>query len=102
MTPRSVAWKSWEREVAKDLGGKRTGPRGTNTPDVHDVPGGLQPECKYQGRLSLKAGDLEQAEKNARGLPWALFLRKARSSKKYVVVEYDYFLELYKKANQYE
>ena len=100
--PQSSQWKAAERKVAKDLGGKRTGPRGFNTPDVYDVPGGLAPEVKYQGRLSLKAADIAQAEKNARGSKWALFLFKARSSKKYVVVEYDYFLELYKKANDYE
>ncbi len=42
----SKQWKEWEREVARDLGGTRTGPRGFDVPDVIDLPGGFSPECK--------------------------------------------------------
>ena len=42
----SKQWKTWEREVASDLGGKRTGPRGEDLPDVMDLPGNFAPECK--------------------------------------------------------
>ena len=58
---RSKQWKDWEREVARDLGGKRTGPRGFDVPDVVGLPIEFAPECKYQKRLSLKDADLKQA-----------------------------------------
>ena len=88
----SKQWKAWEREVANDLGGKRTGPRGEDLPDVVDLPDGFAPECKYQKRISLKTEDLKQAQHNARGNEWALFLREARSGRRYVVIQYDTFL----------
>jgi hypothetical protein len=34
MAKQSKQWKDWEREVARDLGGTRTGPRGFDVPDV--------------------------------------------------------------------
>jgi hypothetical protein len=92
---RSKQWKAWEREVAADLGGKRTGPRGEDLPDVMELTGGFAPECKYQKRLSLKDADLKQAHHNARGNMWGLFLREARSGKRYVVVPYRTFLRFW-------
>lgn len=92
---RSKQWKEWEREVARDLGGTRTGPRGFDVPDVIDLPEHFSPECKYQKRLSLKDADLKQAEHNARGNEWSLFLREARSGKRYVVVPYKTFIKFW-------
>ena len=87
--------KDWEREVARDLGGKGTGPRGFDVPDVVDLPIEFAPECKYQKRLSLKDADLKQAEHNARKKEWALFLREARSGRRFVVVPYKTFLKMW-------
>ena len=91
---RSKQWKEWEREVARDLGGVRTGPRGSDVPDVTDLPIDFAPECKYQKRLSLKDKDLTQAKHNARGSEWALFLRESRSGRRFVVVPYKTFIKM--------
>lgn len=63
-----------ERQVARALGGRRSG-RGFAGPDVLGTPYAV--ECKRQGRLSLKAADLEQARRQARlaELPMLLVLR---------------------------
>ena len=92
---RSKQWKDWEREVARDLGGTRSGPRGTDVPAVSDLPNGFAPECKYQKRLSLKDADLKQAEHNARKNEWSLFLREARSGRRFVVVPYKTFIKMW-------
>lgn len=92
---RSKQWKDWEREVARDLGGVRTGPRGFDVPDVTDLPIPFAPECKYQKRLSLKSEDLKQAIHNARGNPWALFLREARTGRRFVVLPYKTFIPMW-------
>jgi hypothetical protein len=92
---KSKQWKAWEREVAADLGGKRTGPRGEDLPDVMDLPGNFAPECKYQKRLALKSADLSQAHHNARGNEWGLFLRESRSGKRLVVLPYKTFLNMW-------
>lgn len=55
------------------------------------------------GVLALRGEHLRQAELNAAklDLPWALFLRESRrGGRKLVVVEYDYFLELYRARYQ--
>lgn len=91
----SKQWKSWELEVAKDLGGKRSGPLGFNVPDVSGLYRGFAPECKYMKRLALRSADLEQAEYNARGNEWSLFLRESFSGRRYVVVPYKTFLKLW-------
>jgi hypothetical protein len=95
MATQSKQWKDWEREVARDLGGTRTGPRGFDVPDVIDLPDGFAPECKYQKRLSLKNVDLEQADHNARGKEWALFLREARTGRRFVVVPYKTYIKMW-------
>ena len=99
---RSKQWKDWEREVARDLGGTRTGPRGFDVPDVINLPKGFAPECKYQKRLSLKDADLKQAEHNARKNEWSLFLREARSGRRFVVVPYKTFLKMWEAYTQGE
>ena len=95
MATQSKQWKDWEREVARDLGGTRTGPVGFDVPDVSDLPQGFAPECKYQKRLSLTDADLKQAEHNARGNERSLFLRQAHTGKRYVVVPYKTFLKMW-------
>lgn len=99
-------WKHWERQVAKDLGGERTGPRGFALPDV--LLDDLAPECKYSKAWPNVARFrkwIEQAKHNAglRGQPWAIFfcLAKGQGTKqeRYVLVDYDYFLDLYNKEN---
>jgi hypothetical protein len=95
MTTQSKQWKDWEREVARDLGGTRTGPRGFDVPDVIDLPNGFSPECKYQKRLALKTEDLKQAEHNARGSEWALFLREGRTGRRFVVVPYKTYVKMW-------
>lgn len=92
---RSKQWKDWEREVARDLGGTRTGPRGFDVPDVVDLPVPFAPECKYQKRLSMKTEDIKQAIHNARGKPWGLFLREARTGRRFVILPYDIFLSMW-------
>lgn len=99
---RSKQWKEWEREVARDLGGVRTGPRGFDVPDVTDLPIEFAPECKYQKRLSLKDADLKQAKHNARDREWALFLREARTGRRFVVVPYKTFLKMWDKYTEGE
>ena len=95
MATQSKQWKEWEREVARDLGGTRTGPRGFDVPDVIDLPGGFSPECKYQKRLALKTEDLKQAEHNARGSEWALFLREGKTGRRFVVVPYNTYTKMW-------
>lgn len=90
----------WEREVAKDLGGERTGPRGLGLPDVSAIeaphPFNLYaPECKYGQRLALREADIQQAIKNARGRRWGLFLREAKTGRRMVALPYADFLILW-------
>lgn len=94
LTPRTNG-KVWEREVAKALGGKRTGPTGMDDPDVTDLPIPFAPECKYRQRLSILDSDIKQATRNARGLPWGVFIREAKSGRRFVVLPYSVFLDFY-------
>jgi hypothetical protein len=95
MTPRTNG-KVWERQVANDLGGVRTGPTGLNDPDIKDLPIPFAVECKYRQRLSIQNADLKQAHLNARGLPWGVFIREARSGRRFVVLPYSVFLDFWK------
>jgi hypothetical protein len=93
----SSVWKVWERRVAGDLGGSRTGPLGFGLPDVSGLRD-LAPECKAQARLTLRGKDMEQAIRNASHVNkrwWGLFLRENRTARTVVVIPYDYFVELY-------
>jgi hypothetical protein len=104
---RSQQWKVWEREVARDLGGERTGPRGLGLPDVSNIPARFPfnlfaPECKYGQRLALRGADIAQATKNARGRKWGLFLREAKTGTRLVVIPYTDFLILWESYNQQE
>lgn len=102
----SSRWKEVEREIARLLGGERTGPRGEMLPDV-DLPD-LAPEVKYQGRLSLKKEDLDQAARNAglQGKPWALFLvervqRGASRCRRVLVMDPETFAAFYHDARRW-
>lgn len=91
--------KKWERQAAKALGGRRTGPRGFGLPDVADTP--LAPECKLQGRLALKGKDLLQAKTNAErvGKPWVLLLKKRSKQgeipERLAIMDYMMFIDWY-------
>src|SRR5882724_1587892 len=92
----SSVWKVWERQVARDLCGERTGPRGYGLPDV--IRPDIAPECKAQARLSLRGNNLEQAEVNRKNTGktwWALLLRENKTARKVAVIPYDYFVHLY-------
>lgn len=93
------AWKAWEREVAKDHGGTRTGPTGRDTPDVTGVAL-IAPECKYQGKLLFKETDMEQARDNAAkvGLMPVVFLKEKQTNRRAVRLDYADWLTLYKLA----
>ena len=90
----SNQWKVWEREVANDLGGIRTGPTGKGTPDVSNLPVPFAPECKW-GALSLTKRALEQAQRNAKGDPWGLFIREKVTGKRVVILDYKFFLVMW-------
>lgn len=90
----SDAWKVWERTVASDLGGTRTGPRGLALPDVSNLPVPFAPECKY-GALALRKADMEQAKRNAKGVPWGLFIKQKQTGVKVVVLDYKFFLRMW-------
>lgn len=87
-------WKKWEREVAADLGGQRTGPQGKNLPDVSGIE--IAPECKYYSALMLRTRDLDQAKFNAKEKPWVIPM-KAKGDRKgaIAILPYDFFVELY-------
>lgn len=91
------AWKAWEREVAKDHGGARTGPTGRDTPDVSGLAM-IGPECKYQASLMFKESDMQQARDNATkiGLRPILFLKEKGNLRRAVRLDYADWLVLYR------
>lgn len=94
---RSQQWKAAERELAKAMNGERTGPRGFGLPDV--LHPRWNPEVKYGKARWFTAQlnkDLKQAETNARGGRWFVYLREAITGRRYVVIPYIYFLDLLK------
>lgn len=97
-------WKAWERKVAKDLGGTRTGPRGKDLPDAIDVEL-VAPEAKLYQRFIFLEADMEQARANAQNIPGdkipVLFLKeKTRGGRIAVRMDYDGFLRLYELAKK--
>lgn len=93
------AWKAWEREAARDHGGLRTGPTGCDDPDVSGLAL-IGVECKYQGKLSFKEADMQQARDNAAkiGLRPVLLLKERGNVRRAVRLDYDDWLYLYKLA----
>lgn len=95
-------WKKFERQVARDFGGQRTGPRGYGLPDVKGIP--LAIECKHVSKLTLRSDWLHQAETNAKGTPWLLVMRekpgRGKKARTLVVMDYQQFLDLYRGMGQ--
>lgn len=93
------SWKAWEREVARDHGGTRSGPTGFDSPDVTGVAL-IAPECKYQGKMGFKEIDMQQARDNAAkvNLMPVVFLKEARTNRRAVRLDYADWLTLYKLA----
>lgn len=90
------AWKAWEREVAGDLGGTRSGPLGSDVPDVLDVKL-IAPECKYMAKLKVTEEDFQQATRNAAkvGKIGLLALKERGARRKRAVLAWDDFVKLY-------
>lgn len=96
------AWKAFEREVAKALGGTRSGPLGSDVPDIMDIPI-IAPECKYMVRLLVREEDFQQAKRNAEkiGKKGVLVLKERGNLRKRAVMDLDDFVELYWLARKY-
>lgn len=89
------AWKRWERQVANDHGGSRTGPRGFGLPDVSGIPL-ISAECKYQKKLAFNEGDMQQARDNAHpGTIPVVFLMEHGGKRKAVRLDYKDWLWLW-------
>jgi len=100
---RSQQWKVAERELAKAMGGERTGPRGLGLPDVQHST--WAPEVKYGEPRWFTAQlkkDIKQAETNARGKPWFVYLREKVTGKRYIVIPFEYFIPLIQESNTSE
>ena len=93
------AWKAWEREVANDHGGRRTGPTGFDTVDVSGLKL-IGPECKYQGALAFKEMDMQQARDNAGkiGLMPVVLLKEKGNGRRAVRLDYGDWLTIYRLA----
>ena len=86
--------KVWEREVAKDLGTKRTGPTGMDDADIIHYT--LAVECKAYGRIAFRAADWQQAKDNAKGkVPILAIKPKGAKRDAIVIMSYDYFVALH-------
>jgi hypothetical protein len=85
--------KVWERQVAKDLGTKRTGPTGRDDSDViHET---LGVECKAYKRIAWRDADWEQAVNNAKGRVPIVAMKELNTGRRIVFMSYDYFLSLH-------
>lgn len=95
-------WKAFEREIAKTLGGRRTGPRGFGLPDVSDIP--IAVECKHVAKLSVRTAWLDQASSNSKGKkPWALIVREKPGTgggraRTIVVMDFDQWKIMYEEV----
>jgi hypothetical protein len=89
--------KVWERQVAKDMGTKRSGPTGMNDADViHDT---LGIECKAYKRIAWRDADWAQTLRNAKGRVPILAMKELNTGRRIVFMEYEYFLSLHKEHN---
>lgn len=88
-------WKREERIVAKALGGSRTGPLGSDCPDVVGTPG-ISVEVKLLPHFRLTSKDLTQSRENAReGTRWILTMKKRKSKERLAVMDFNFFVTLY-------
>lgn len=97
-----TAWKAWEREVAKSLGGTRTGPLGRDLPDCIDAPL-VAPEAKLYEKFIFLEADMQQARDNAKNIPgdkipFVALKERKRGGRKAVRMDWEDFLKLYKLA----
>lgn len=82
--------KVWERQVAKDLGTKRTGPTGRDDSDVvHEI---LGIEAKALSRLQFRREHWEQCKRNAKGRVPVLVIKEMNTGERIAIVPYDYFI----------
>lgn len=82
--------KVWERQVAKDLGTKRTGPTGLDHSDVvHDT---LGIECKALARLGFRREHWEQCKRNAKGRVPVLVIKELHTGERIAITSYEYFV----------
>lgn len=100
-----TTWKAWERRIANDLRGiltkwgnsrgvSRSGPVGSNVPDIRGFPL-ISVEAKEQAKLALLKKDLDQTERNKLDLHMgALALKEKKTGRKYVVMSYTDWLIL--------
>jgi hypothetical protein len=94
-------WKRWEREVATRLGGYRSGPRGSDVPDIAGLHS-LAVECKLQTKLGFRDSHLQQAKRNANGEPWVLLYKEKHSGRKLAVMEPEFFYLLWDRYTRSE
>lgn len=85
--------KVWEREVAKDLGTKRTGPTGLGDADVIHSTLGI--ECKALARLGFRREHWNQAKTNAKGRVPILVIKELHTGERIAILPYDYFIALH-------
>lgn len=85
--------KVWERQVAKDLGTRRTGPTGMDDSDV--VHSTLGIECKAYKRIAFRAADWLQCKSNAKGRVPVLLIKELNTGERVAIISYDYFLALH-------
>ena len=92
------AWKDFERRVATELGGRRSGPAGGS--DVVGVPWSV--ECKRSARGAILTSWLEQARKQGKreGRPWLLVVGRHNDPSPTVTLPFSEFLVLCREAGR--
>lgn len=105
---KTKTWKATEKKVAKLVGGKRVGNRGTNSEDVcTDVVEGVEQlypgvekfsiECKHSSSLPawLREG-YAQAKRNAKGKEPLLVVHPKHSRIYYAILPIEILMEMIK------
>lgn len=85
--------KTWEREIAKALNTKRTGPTGLNDADV--IHPTLAIEAKALARLGFRREHWNQAKTNAKGRVPVLLIKELHTGERIAILPYDYFIKLH-------
>jgi hypothetical protein len=97
-----TAWKRWEREGARALGGTRSGPTGRDLPDSIDIPL-IAPEFKLYKKFVWLEKDHEQAVENATKigkLPILAVKERLRGGRIRVQMDWPVFLILFELAKE--
>ena len=89
-----TAWKSFERRVAKALGGTRSGPVGRMGSDIVGTPFAV--ECKRTTRYCLRSSWIAQARRSSKmeGKPWMLAISQHNDPRPLIVMELSTFVEV--------